>query len=177
MNTMLLAANELEYGISVTAVILSGIVGLFGIAIFIWAIVRVIQLRNVDVAGLPWVAWLLIVLITGNIGQIVFIVLSYYHEKKQKEAAANGLYYDGHKYYAPINPTGDNPVGTPNGAAPFSNPVYPHNPGPSFNNTFPYPGPYFAAPTDGPTGPAHPAEPDDHTKKDGPIEPPTSSDK
>lgn len=197
MNTMLLAANELEYGFTVTAFILSGLFGILGLAIFIWAVVRVIQLRYVDVAGLPWVAWLLIVLLTGNIGQIVYIVLSYTHEKKQKEAAANDFYYDRHKYYAPINPTGDNPAGTPNGAAPFSNPVYPHNPGPSFTHNFPYPGPYYATPKADSAGGSveqpgkpepkgtqadavqstEPGKPADSTKNDGPIEPPAAAEK
>ena len=192
MNTLLLAAHELEYGVTIASFVVAGIVGAISLATFIWAIVRVIQMREVDVAGLPWVAWLLIVLLTGNIGQIVYLVLSYIHEKKQKEAAANGLYYDGRNYYAPINPTGDHPANAPYGA-PHSNPVYPSNPGPSFNQTFPYSGPHFATPADGPAdGPAgkpgtpepkdnpadaaHP-EPEDPTKHDGPIEPPAAADR
>ncbi|WQD12907.1 MAG: hypothetical protein U1U88_001047 [Lawsonella clevelandensis] len=57
-------------------------------------------------------------------------MLSYYHEKKQKEAAANGLYYDGHKYYAPINPTGDNPAGTPERCSTLQQPRLPAQPRP-----------------------------------------------
>ena len=98
MDTMLLAVGEpsVDPAISLSSLVVGGIISVIALAIFIWAIVRVIQLRDVDVYGLPWVAWLLIVLLTGGIGQIVFLILSYLHEKKQKEAAANGYYFDGH---------------------------------------------------------------------------------
>ena len=108
MDTMLLAVGEpsVDPAISLGSLVVGGIISVIALAIFIWAIVRVIQLRDVDVYGLPWVAWLLIVLLTGGIGQIVFLILSYLHEKKQKEAAANGYYFDGH-YYWPYPQAGD----------------------------------------------------------------------
>ena len=156
MDTMLLAVGEpsVDPAISLSSLVGGGIISVIALAIFIWAIVRVIQLRDVDVYGLPWVAWLLIVLLTGGIGQIVFLILSYLHEKKQKEAAANGYYFDGHYYWpypqagdatnaAPNAPAGAAPgmpfrggmtvPGAPTVTPPYARPSYPGNPASSFN--------------------------------------------
>lgn len=162
MDTMLLAVGEpsVDPAISLGSLVVGGIISVIALAIFIWAIVRVIQLRDVDVYGLPWVAWLLIVLLTGGIGQIVFLILSYLHEKKQKEAAANGYYFDGHYYWpypqagdatnaAPYAPTAPNAPagaapgmpfrggmtvpGAPTVTPPYARPSYPGNPASSFN--------------------------------------------
>lgn len=162
MDTMLLAVGEpsVDPAISLGSLVVGGIISVIALAIFIWAIVRVIQLRDVDVYGLPWVAWLLIVLLTGGIGQIVFLILSYLHEKKQKEAAANGYYFDGHYYWpypqagdatnaasyaptAPNAPAGAAPgmpfrggmtvPGAPTVTPPYARPSYPGNPASSFN--------------------------------------------
>ena len=59
MDTMLLAVGEpsVDPAISLGSLVVGGIISVIALAIFIWAIVRVIQLRDVDVYGLPWVVY------------------------------------------------------------------------------------------------------------------------
>ena len=170
MNTMLLADWTREGHANLSFLITFGIMALIGMAIFVWAVVRLIRFWNVKVAGIPAIGWLIIILCAGSIGQIIFLVMSYSYQKKQKEAAASGYYFDGVNYY-PLSASGGNPTspfgaagayGTPGaagaygaaGAAPFGaptapgaaptmpygQPVYPTSPNSPFTQNYPFPG-------------------------------------